>query len=201
MTFSNECSLIDFISDSSTLDPFKPSAVLLPLFQKNNEDHLLFTVRNHRVKHHKGEICFPGGVYDPSDQHLLQTALRETEEEIGIKPADVNILGELQEIITPTFYRIFPFVGKIPYPYFLQINSQEVDEIIEIPLSYFMDEEQVKFETVTFFGKEIERPSYQWNRHLIWGATAFMVKQLTLKIKNDEFNHLFYPSNVNQYSL
>ena len=75
-------------SDFLNSKEFKPSAVLVPLFQKNGIDHLLFNVRNQKVKHHKGEICFPGGVYDPQDQHLLKTALRETKEEMGIQEKD-----------------------------------------------------------------------------------------------------------------
>lgn len=187
MTQNDESTFIDPVPNSSTLQEFKPSAVLLPLFQKNFEDHLLFTVRNHQVKHHKGEICFPGGVYDKSDQDLLKTALRETEEEMGIQQKDIHVLGELEELITPTYYRISPFVGRIPYPYSFQVNKQEVEEVIEIPLSYFMDETRVKFDQVTFFGKEFKRPSYQWNHHLIWGATAMMVRQLVKKLKNGEF--------------
>ncbi len=89
----------------------RPSAVLIPLFKKDNQDTLLFTKRNQIVAHHKGEICFPGGMMDPSDQNLMQTALREAQEEVGINPEAVEILGSLDEIITPSGFHITPFFG------------------------------------------------------------------------------------------
>lgn len=167
-----------------TLKNFKPSAVLVPVFEKNGEDILLFTQRNQKVRHHKGEICFPGGTYDPKDHFLLNTALRETEEEIGLKAEDILILGELDDLITPTSFRINPFVARIPYPYPFQINEKEIDCLIEIPLMHFMDEKNLELRKVTFEGEEVEIPFYHWEKHTIWGATGRIVRQLISLLKN-----------------
>lgn len=157
---------------------FTPSAVLVPVFEKNSEDHLLFTQRNQKVQHHKGEICFPGGVYDKKDHFLLNTALRECEEEIGLKPEDVLILGELDDLMTPTYFRINPFVARIPYPYPFKINETEIDSVLEIPLRHFMDEKNLELKTVSIEGEEVEIPFYHWENHQIWGATGRIVRQL-----------------------
>ncbi len=166
-----------------TLKNFRASAVLVPLLEKNGEEHLLFTVRNQKVRHHKGEICFPGGTYDKSDHFLLNTALREAEEEIGLKAEDILILGELDDLITPTLFRINPFVGRIPYPYPFKMNEKEIDGVLEIPLAHFMDETQLKLKKVKFEGEEVEIPFYDWNKHSIWGATGRIVRQLVSVLK------------------
>lgn len=166
-----------------TLKDFKPSAVLVPLFTKDAEDYLLFTVRNDKVRHHKGEVCFPGGVYDKKDRNLLTTALREVKEELGIKEKDVEILGELDDLITPTFYRITPFVGRIPYPYPLKMSQKEISTTLEIPLNYFMDEKRLHVEHFEYFGESFEIPFYKWKNHSIWGATGRIVRQLVEVMK------------------
>lgn len=157
---------------------FRPSAVLVPVFEKDGEDYLLFTKRNQKVRHHKGEICFPGGTYDKRDHFLLNTALRETEEEIGLKAEDVLILGELDDLITPTYFRINPFVARIPYPYPFQMNEKEIESLIEIPLAHFQDESHLEIKKMSVEGDEVEIPFYYWENHTIWGATGRIVRQL-----------------------
>ncbi len=157
---------------------FKPSAVLVPVFEKDGQDYLLFTKRNNEVRHHKGEICFPGGTYDPKDHFLLNTALRETEEEIGLKPEDVIILGELDDLITPTYFRINPFVARISYPYPFKIHEKEIESLLEIPLAHFMDEKNLELKNISIEGEEVEIPFYHWNNENIWGATGRIVRQL-----------------------
>lgn len=166
-----------------SLKDFKPSAVLAPLFIKEGEETLLFTVRNDRVRHHKGEVCFPGGVYDRSDHNLLNTALRECQEELGLQKQDIEILGELDDLITPTYYRITPFVGKIPHPYPLIVNAKEIAETIEVPLSFFLDETHLKEKTVEYFGESHQVPLYEWKGYPIWGATGRVVRQLVTLVR------------------
>jgi 8-oxo-dGTP pyrophosphatase MutT (NUDIX family) len=94
-----------------------PAAVLLPLLHKDEELHILFTKRTQTVKAHKGQVSFPGGVRDPDDESLLKTALREAQEEIGLRPEDVEILGALDPITTVTTdFLVYTFVGQIPFP-------------------------------------------------------------------------------------
>src|SRR4030066_2008098 len=115
--------------------PFSHAAVLVPLFKKGDGCHLLFTKRSDQVKHHKGEISFPGGVVDEEDLELINTALREADEEIGLRKSDVQILGILDDIVTVTEFIVTPIVGLFPYPYPFKVSEVEIAELIEVPLA------------------------------------------------------------------
>jgi 8-oxo-dGTP pyrophosphatase MutT (NUDIX family) len=161
-------------------DPrFKRAAVLIPLFKKNGEYHILFTRRTDMVEHHKGQISFPGGRQDEKDKDLLTTALREAREEMGIEKKDVRILGELDDICTATTdFCVSPFVALIPYPYPFKVNSQEIEEVLEVPLSVLLDESRFRQELHKGDGKPFLVYFYQHKDHTIWGATATILKQL-----------------------
>jgi len=157
--------------------PFSHAAVLVPLFQRGGGCHLLFTKRSEEVKYHKGEISFPGGVVDEEDSELISTALREASEEIGLKESDVQIIGVLDDIVTITEFIVTPIVGLFPYPYPFKVNEAEIAELIEVPLASLLDEN-------CFSEREILRGrrnevvySYQYGKHIIWGATARILKQ------------------------
>ena len=158
-------------------DNFKPSGVLLPLFYKNDKCHILFTKRTEDVQHHKGQISFPGGAYDEGDETLMATALRECYEEVGIKSEDVEILGELDDVVTTTRFVISPFVGFIPYPYKFNMNANETDELIEVPIQALLDEKIYREELMIREGKPWPVYFYHYNSHIIWGATAGILKQ------------------------
>jgi 8-oxo-dGTP pyrophosphatase MutT (NUDIX family) len=154
----------------------KASAVLIPLFYNQGQYHVLFTERSDEVNFHKGQVCFPGGTQEPSDSSLLQTALREIEEEIGLKAKDVEILGELDDSITSTSnYVISPFVAFIPYPYPLRADSREIKEIFSVPLSFLMDEANFKQDSYV----------YEYEGHIIWGATARILRQFIALLKSE----------------
>jgi 8-oxo-dGTP pyrophosphatase MutT (NUDIX family) len=161
-------------------DPrFKRAAVLIPLFKKNGEYHILFTRRTDMVEHHKGQISFPGGRQDKKDKDLLTTALREAREEMGIEKKDVRILGELDDICTATTdFCVSPFVALIPYPYPFKVNSREIEEVLEVPLSVLLDESRFRQELHKGDGKPFLVYFYQHKDHTIWGATAGILKQL-----------------------
>lgn len=161
-------------------DPrFRRAAVLIPLFKKNGEYHILFTRRTDMVEHHKGQISFPGGRQDKKDKDLLTTALREAREEMGIEKKDVRILGELDDICTATTdFCVSPFVALIPYPYPFKVNSQEIEEVLEVPLSVLLDESRFRQELHKGDGKPFLVYFYQHKDHTIWGATATILKQL-----------------------
>jgi len=111
------------------------SAVLLPLYNRDGQDHIVFIKRTETVGVHKGQISFPGGSREESDGTMLDTALRESHEEIGLKPEDVEVLGELDDEITTTSnFIVTPFVGMIPWPYRFIMSEIEVDEVIEVPI-------------------------------------------------------------------
>jgi 8-oxo-dGTP pyrophosphatase MutT (NUDIX family) len=157
--------------------PFSHAAVLVPLFQKGEDCHLLFTKRSEEVKYHKGEISFPGGVVDEGDSELEETALREAFEEIGLKENDVQIIGVLDDIVTITEFIVTPIVGLFPYPYPLKISEVEIAELIEVPLSFLLDEKCFS-EREIIRGNQMEVVyAYQYEKHIIWGATARILKQ------------------------
>lgn len=155
-----------------------PSAVLLLLVEKDGQYHVLFTRRSLKVEHHKGEISFPGGTVHPDDSDLLETALREGAEEIGLAPGDVMILGRLDDILTvSTGFIITPYVGILPYPYAFQINKDEVAELIFVPLGALVRDGRMKASEVTQEGKAITTYAFDYQGDMIWGATARILKQ------------------------
>jgi 8-oxo-dGTP pyrophosphatase MutT (NUDIX family) len=153
------------------------AAVLLPLFIKDGSCHILFTKRTDKVRYHKGEISFPGGNYDATDKDLLATALREAHEEIGLKPQDVYLLGALDEMMTMTDFIVSPFVGFIPYPYTFIPSHEEIDEIIILPLTGFLKEGVLSEEYRTYNERTEKVSVYQCGGHVIWGATAKILRQ------------------------
>ncbi|NWF56972.1 MAG: CoA pyrophosphatase [Syntrophaceae bacterium] len=162
------------------------AAVLIPLFKKNGEFHVLLTRRTDKVGTHKGQISFPGGKQDEGEA-LLSTALREAREEMGIAEKDVRILGELDDLCTfSSDFCISPFVGLIPYPYAFKINRHEIEEVIEVPLSVFLDETKFREELRSRNGEMVSVYFYQHGEHTIWGATARILRQLMDLVKQDE---------------
>jgi len=153
------------------------AGVLLPLFCKDGSYHILFTRRTDKVKRHKGEISFPGGIYDTSDGDLSATALREADEEVGIKPQDVELLGALDEVMTMTDFIVSPFVGLIPFPYPFVLSEEEIAEIIILPLFDFLKEGVLSEEDWTYQEKTAKVYTYHCGGHIIWGATAKILRQ------------------------
>lgn len=157
---------------------FSHAAVLVPLFRKENNCHLLFTKRTDRVKYHKGEISFPGGMADKGDADLKKTALREASEEIGLNEEDVEIIGVLDDIVTVTEFIVTPFVGLFPYPYLFRPSPIEIAELIEVPLLYLLKEDCFSEKEIIRMGKKELVYAYRYGNHIIWGATARILKQL-----------------------
>jgi 8-oxo-dGTP pyrophosphatase MutT (NUDIX family) len=157
---------------------YTPSAVLIPIYVKYGECHLIFTRRTEMVNHHKGQISFPGGGRHPEDATLMHTAIRESWEEIGLKPEDIEVLGELDDIATyTTNFVISPFVAAIPYPYEFRLNPYEVDEIIEVPLSVLLDKRNFSQEVVSLGNQLILQYFYTHGDKVIYGATARILRQ------------------------
>ncbi|MFH2054621.1 MAG: CoA pyrophosphatase [bacterium] len=149
-----------------------PAAVLIPLFLKEDELHVLLTVRTDQVEAHKGQISFPGGTREPDDPDMLATALRETEEEVAVRAADVEILGQLDQLISVTDFIITPFVGMIPYPYEFHRSETEIAELLEVPLSFFLNSDNCRAEKRIYRGHEITVYFFDYQGHTIWGVTA-----------------------------
>jgi len=154
------------------------AAVLLPIYNKQGQHYVLFTKRTETVKEHKGQICFPGGAYQEGDGTLVNTALRECAEEIGLMADEVEVLGELDDTVTVTSsYIISPFVGFIPWPHTLKVDQREVEEIIEVPISVLLDKGCLREEIKIVDGEAVPLFSYHFQRRVIWGATAKILNQ------------------------
>ena len=149
-----------------------PAAVLLLLYPKDGDYCVLLNKRSNEVEHHKGEISFPGGGKDPEDRDFLDTALREAEEEMGIRPQDVTVLGQLDDVVTRSRFLVRVFAGTIDYPYSFSPSSREVAEVLEVPITSLQDPANLRFETALEDGRPVTAQSYAYNEHLIFGATA-----------------------------
>jgi 8-oxo-dGTP pyrophosphatase MutT (NUDIX family) len=154
------------------------SAVLVPIYYKEGQYYILFTKRTEQLKKHKGQVSFPGGAQGEGDRTLLDTALRECAEEIGLAPERVKVLGELDDTLTETSnYVISPFVALIPYPYSFRLDGSEVEEIIEAPISVLLDKDRIHQKSAVLGGKAIDFYVYKYEGRVIWGATAKILKQ------------------------
>ncbi len=164
-----------YITDSRRV----PSAVLVPIYEKDGQYNIVFIKRTMKVKTHKGQISFPGGMRDRGDKTLLDTALRESEEEIGLRRKDVTILGELDDEITTTSnFIVTPFLAKIPWPYRFTTNSEEVEKVIAVPVRALLSRDNRKIDTEILEGKKIKSFVYNYRGTVIWGATARILKKL-----------------------
>lgn len=154
-----------------------PAAVLLPLFPKEGELHVLFTKRTPHLTHHSGEISFPGGVCEPGDRDYADTALREAWEEVGITPEDVELLGELDDCHSIHNYLVTPVVGVFPGEYRLTVNDAEIERLIEVPLSHFAKPGVFRAEEWLKDGRPRLVYFYRYQEDEIWGLTARILKQ------------------------
>lgn len=152
------------------------AAVLVPLFMRDGALRVLLTRRTETVEHHRGQISFPGGVEEEGDETLLATALRETEEELGIAAGDVQLLGTLSPLTTVTDFYVAPFVGAIPYPYALRPAEAEIAEVIEAPIAALRDPKALERRVLP--GRAEPTLFYHHAGQVIWGATARMLKEL-----------------------
>lgn len=154
-----------------------PAAVMLLLYPRNGEYCILLNKRSQEVEHHKGEISFPGGARDPEDRDSLDTALRETEEEMGILRGDVKVLGQLDDVTTRTGFVVNVYVGTIAYLYPFKPSAMEIAEVLEAPMSILRDPASIRVETRWQDGQTEESYSYAYDGHLIYGATARILQQ------------------------
>lgn len=154
------------------------AAVLVPIVERNDGLKVILTKRSNNLKQHPGQISFPGGKSEKIDKSLVATALRETKEEIGISEKNVEILGQLPKHVTITGFKITPFIGRIRMGFSTEIQTSEVSEIFEVPLSYLSNPKNFRVESVKWKGKKRFFYSIPYGPYYIWGATARILKNL-----------------------
>ena len=158
--------------------PLRPAAVLVPLIDREGGFTVLFTRRTAHLAHHAGQISFPGGHIEPDDGGPIETALRETEEEVGLHRRHVRILGRLDTYITRTGFVVTPVVGLVQPPFATAPDPNEVDEVFEVPLSFLLDSANHQRCSAEFEGVTRYFYAMPYNDYYIWGATAGMVVNL-----------------------
>lgn len=169
--------LLDFPKQTIPVGRLRPAAVLLPLYHREERDYLLFTERTAHLEHHAGEISFPGGGRDPGDNDLSFTALRETEEELGIPHTEIKLIGRLDDFYSVHGYHVVPYVGIIPPPDNLQHDPFEIAGTFEAPLDYFRNPAIHRVEDWQHRGRTHLVDFYQFEKHVIWGLTAAILRQ------------------------
>ena len=157
----------------------RPAAVLIPLIDYGNSLQLLLTERAHHLKHHPGQIAFPGGKEEEMDSDLLSTALRETHEEVGVHPEKVNTIRELTEVyIPPSNFLATPFIGYVDKKPKFNLNY-EVDKTIEVLVSELLNEDNItSVNLTTSYMKNIDVPCFKIGNNIILGATGMMLSEI-----------------------
>ncbi len=156
----------------------QPAGVVALMYGRGDKSVVLLSKRSEALDRHPGEISFPGGRCEAGDRSLMHTALRETSEEVGVAPEDVEVLGELGRFTTVTDYVISCFVGAISHPYEFRVNSAEVDRLVEVPLGVLLDRRSLRDDVRVVDGDLVVLPSFAYDGDLIFGATARILDRL-----------------------
>ncbi|HRN50962.1 MAG TPA: CoA pyrophosphatase [Anaerolineales bacterium] len=166
---------IGVMNEGYAVDEPRPAAVLLPLLRQDDEWHLLYILRSvHEGDMHSGQVAFPGGRVEPDDASAAQAALREAQEEINLAPEQVRLLGNLEDFITISSYRVTPVVGVIPWPLKLDAQPGEVQRIFTIPLPWLAEPaNREERERIAPNGTPVQVVYFShYERELLWGITA-----------------------------
>ncbi len=159
-----------------------PAAVLFPIVQRDDGQTVLLTQRTAHLKDHGGQISFPGGRVETVDRTPVHTALRETEEEIGLAREHVEVLGFLPEYRTGTGFRVTPVVALVTPPFDLALDPFEVAEAFEVPLAFLLDPANHKRHSLHYRGALRHFFAMPYGDYFIWGATAGMIRSLTERL-------------------
>ena len=159
--------------------PLVPAAVLVPIVTHPEGLSVLFTLRTPHLSAHAGQVSFPGGRVEPGDADEAAAALRETEEEIGLRQDRIRLVGRLDTYVTRTGFRIYPLVGFVTPPLALVPDPQEVADVFEVPLDFLIDPANRRRESRLYQGRERFFWAIPYDSRYIWGATAGMVVNLS----------------------
>lgn len=159
-------------------DTWVEAAVLALQYREKSQDYLVLTQRTEDVVHHKGQICLPGGSHDPIDQNLWETALRETQEELGVPKDRIVYQRELKPQFTPTGFRVTPYVGQLEGPFRWEPNPGEIAQVILVPFTYFQDPQNLSIHKKIYENQEYIDPQFLYEGTLIWGMTSRVICEL-----------------------
>lgn len=178
--------LLELKQQAITQQSYKVAGVMALFYpNQNNETSMALILRKPSKDVHSGQVSFPGGKTETQDKTYLDTALRETEEEIGISMDKIEIIRSLTEIyIPPSNFLVYPYMGFLTESPTFVVQPTEVAKIIEVPVSHFLDDKVVTVQQVAAsYGTYIETPAFYINNHVIWGATAMMLNEIRVLIQ------------------
>ena len=164
-------------------EPLRPAAVLVGLREHSSGTTVLLTRRQDALRHHAGQISFPGGRVDLADAGPLAAALRETEEEVGLPAPSIEPIGWLDPYATITGFHVYPLVARIDHEHPLRPNADEVAEAFEVPLEFLLDPGSARDVAMEWRGRTRLLVEFQWREHRIWGATAAMLVNLRERLQ------------------
>jgi 8-oxo-dGTP pyrophosphatase MutT (NUDIX family) len=178
--------LLDRTKRSVDYPEYKKAAVMIIFMEMEHSPYVLLTQRTDRVSTHKGQVAFPGGGFDPTDKNMLDTALRETLEEVGIKPDEIEVLGEFDEYISIAGFHVYCYVGALNKAQKYNPSKDEIDRILEAPFSIFYNEEYSRCEKMYYGGRDYDVYYYDYDEAVIWGLTARILTDFSRKVCRDK---------------
>lgn len=167
------------------IDTRYPEAAVLVPITRSDEPEVVLTLRASGLSTHGGEVAFPGGRRDPEDEDLVQTALREAEEEIGLPPGLVEIIGPLSTLVSRHGIQVTPYVGLVPDFVEYKPNDGEIAAVFAVPLAFFRDDPRETTHRIDYLGRSWYVPSYRYGEYKIWGLTAIMLIELVNLVFDD----------------
>lgn len=165
-------------------EPSRAAAVLVPFVRRDDSLSVLFTRRTPHLRHHGGQVSFPGGGVEAGDRDAIAAALRETDEETGIAAAEVEPFGYLDALATVSGFLVTPVAGFVDGGYSLQLQADEVDEAFEVPLSHILEPGRLRAEPFLWHGQTREVLALEWQGRRIWGATALILRNLLDRLES-----------------
>ena len=173
----NHADIAEFLPQGS--EALRAAAVLVGLVDRGEGEQVLLTRRNEGLRHHGGQISFPGGRIEDSDADPVAAALREADEEIGLSPAQASVLGYLDPFTTITGFHVYPVVAQVAADFLARPDPSEVDEVFEVPLDFIVDPANHRRDSRIFQGSERHFWAMPFGTYYIWGATAGMLVNLS----------------------
>ncbi|WP_166269333.1 NUDIX hydrolase [Marinobacter caseinilyticus] len=154
---------------------YPEAGVLVPVTDNHQRPEIIFTLRSDNLSTHRGQVSFPGGRRDASDASLEATALRESHEEIGLPPKEVEVIAPLSQVMSRYGILVTPYVGVVPDQYPLTPNPAEIESIFNVPIDFFLEDKRERTDALSFLNHTFYVPCYRWQRFQIWGLSAVIL--------------------------